>query len=185
VPEGCNRPMATAQDVCTSLHLARDKPRRLYQSFRLARGLRLRRSAWPAARTARGLLAVYRARQPLACGCGWGELPGGTRARCGEAPVGGLAGKVALFFLLCCRCCQALLRIFFSLHSILLRRCVTWPRSRWRLPVALGPRVSNDLLSVRVPTPVTRCSLRLSTTAERPVGGDPISTTASLQGPEK
>src|SRR4030095_528708 len=72
---------------------------------------------------------------------------------------------------------------FFSLHSILLRRCVTWPRSHWRLPVALGPRVSNDLLSVRVPTPVTRCSLRLSTTAGRPVGGDPISTTASLQGP--
>jgi hypothetical protein len=93
--------------------------------------------------------------------------------------------KGALFFLLCCRCCQALLRIFFSLHSILLRRCVTWPRSRWRLPVALGPRVSNDLLSVRVPTPVTRCSLRLSTTAGRPVGGDPIYTTASLQGPEK
>jgi hypothetical protein len=74
-------------------------PRRLHQSFRLARGLRLRRSAWPAARTARGLLAVYRARQPLACGGGWGELPGGTRARCGEAPGGGLAGKVALFFL--------------------------------------------------------------------------------------
>jgi hypothetical protein len=55
VPEGCNRPMATAQDVCTSLHLARDKPRRLYQSFRLAHGLRLRCSAWRAARTARGL----------------------------------------------------------------------------------------------------------------------------------
>ena len=36
-------------------------------------------------------LAVYRARQPLACGCGWRELPVGTRARCGEAPVGGLA----------------------------------------------------------------------------------------------
>jgi 2-succinyl-5-enolpyruvyl-6-hydroxy-3-cyclohexene-1-carboxylate synthase len=29
--------------------------------------------------------------QPLACGYGWGELPVGTRARCGEAPVGGLA----------------------------------------------------------------------------------------------
>src|SRR4029434_7293564 len=55
----------------------------------------------------------------------------------------------------------------------------------WRLPVALGPRVSNDLLSVRVHTPVTRFSLRLSTTAGRPVGGDPIYTTASLQGPEK
>jgi hypothetical protein len=33
-------------------------------------------------------LAVYRARQALPCGCGGGELPVGTRARCGEAPVG-------------------------------------------------------------------------------------------------
>ena len=49
-------------------------------------GLRLRRSAW---RTA--CLAVYRACQPLACGCSWRELPVGTRARCGEALVGGLA----------------------------------------------------------------------------------------------
>jgi hypothetical protein len=65
-----------------------------------------------------------------------------------------------------------------------LARCVTSPRAVWRLPVALGPIVSNDLLSVRAQTPVTRFSLRLSTRAGRPVGGDPISTTAFLQGPE-
>jgi hypothetical protein len=47
------------------------------------------------------------------------------------------------------------------------------------------PSVSNDLLSMRALTPVTRCSLRLSTTAGRPAGGDPIYTTASWQGPEK
>jgi hypothetical protein len=70
------------------------------RSFRLARGLRLRRSAWRAARTARGLPGgLPSSPQPLACGYGWGEIPGGTRARCGEAPVGGRAGKVALFFL--------------------------------------------------------------------------------------
>jgi hypothetical protein len=109
-----------------------------------------------------------------------GALGGST-----ERARNGGARKCRLFFLLCCRCCQALLRIFFSLHAMLFRRCVTWPRSRWRLPVALGPRVSNDLLSVRVQTPVTRCSLRLSTTAGRPVGGDPIYTTAPLPGPEE
>src|SRR5712691_6692878 len=65
-----------------------------------------------------------------------------------------------------------------------LGRCVTSPRSVWRLPVALGPRVSNDLLSVRVQPPVTRCSLRLATTTGRRVGGAPISPTASLKGPE-
>src|SRR5262249_4603500 len=37
-----------------------------------ADGLGLRRSV---RRTA--CLAIYRARQPLACGCGWGELPWG------------------------------------------------------------------------------------------------------------
>src|SRR5215217_9251194 len=37
---------------------------------------------------------------------------------------------------------------------------VTWPRSRWRLPLALRPIVSNDLLSVRALTPVTRFSSR-------------------------
>jgi hypothetical protein len=63
------------------------------------------------------------------------------------------------------------------------RGAVTWPRSVWRLPVALGPRVSNALLSVRVHTPVTRCSLRLWTRAGRPMRGDPISTTACCAGP--
>jgi hypothetical protein len=72
---------------------------------------------------------------------------------------------------------------FFPLT--LFERCVTWPRSVWRLPVALRPRVSNDLLSVQVETPVTRCSLRLATRVGRPVGGDPIYPTAALQGPEK
>jgi hypothetical protein len=63
--------------------------------------------------------------------------------------------------------------------------CVTWPRLVWRLPEALRPRVSNDLLSVRAWAPVTRCSLRLLTRAGKPVGGDPTSPTAALQGPEK
>jgi len=58
------------------------------------------------------------------------------------------------------------------------------PQPVWRLPLALGLSVSNDLLSVRARTPVTRCSMRLSTPAGSPVGGDPISTTASLQGLE-
>src|SRR6266481_4361515 len=40
--------------------------------------------------------------------------------------------------------------------------CVTSPRVVWRLPWALRSLVSNDLLSVRVQTPVTRCSMRLS-----------------------
>jgi hypothetical protein len=35
--------------------------------------------------------AAYRARPPLAGGCGWGALPGGTQARCEETPAGGLA----------------------------------------------------------------------------------------------
>src|SRR6266851_9004347 len=48
----------------------------------------------------------------------------------------------------------------------------------------VGTIVSNDLLSVRAQTPVTRFSMRLSTRAGRPVGGDPIYTTAFLQGPE-
>ena len=91
--------------------------------------------------------------------------------------------KCALFFLLCCRCCQALLRIFF--FSAFFGPCVTRPRLGWRLPVALRPRVSNDLLSVRAPMPITRCALRLSTTAGKPGGGDPSSPTAAVQGPEK
>jgi hypothetical protein len=92
---------------------------------------------------------------------------------------------VALHFLLCCRCCQAPLHTFF-LPSIVLFDCGdTWPRSVWRLPVALRPLVSNDLLSVRVHTPVTRFFMRLSTRTESPVGGDPTYPTAALQGPEK
>jgi hypothetical protein len=71
----------------------------------------------------------------------------------------------------------------FFLPCLLWALC-PWPRLVWRLPVALGPLVSNDLLSVRVYTPVTRCSLRLSTRAGRPVGGDPIYPTASFDGPE-
>ena len=47
--------------------------------------------------------------------------------------------------------------------------------------MALGPRVANDLRSVWVHTPVTRCALRLVTSAGKPVGGDPISPTASAQ----
>src|SRR5215510_1108252 len=67
--------------------------------------------------------------------------------------------------------------------------CILWALGYiaptvWRLPMALGPRVSNNLLSVRVQPPVTRFSLRLSTTPGRPVGGDPIYPTASLKGPE-
>src|SRR5262249_49968135 len=94
--------------------------------------------------------------------------------------AGGAGRKCRLNFLLCCRCCQALLSIF--LLPYLFWSCVTWPRSVWRLPAALGPSVSNDLLSVRVQTPVTRFSMRLSTRAGRPVEGDPIYPTASLQG---
>src|SRR5262245_40589606 len=45
---------------------------------------------------------------------------------------------------------------------------VTRPRLGWRLPLPLRPIVSNDLLSVRAPAPVTRCSLRLSTESEGP-----------------
>jgi hypothetical protein len=63
-------------------------------------------------------------------------------------------------------------------------RWVTSPGWLWRLPLQLRPMVSNDLLSVRAWAPVTRCSLRLSTTAAKPVGGDPSSPTASLKGPE-
>ena len=63
-------------------------------------------------------------------------------------------------------------------------RCVTSPRPVWRLPVALGPHVSNDLLSVRARRPVTRFSMRLSTRAGRPIGGDPIYSPAFSQGPD-
>jgi hypothetical protein len=50
--------------------------------------------------------------------------------------------------------------------------------------MGLGPIASNDLLSVRAHTPVTRCSLRLGTRVGSPVGGAPISPTAAWQGPE-
>ena len=43
-------------------------------------------------RLARGLPGgLPRSPQPLARGYGWGALPVGIRAGCGEAPVGGLA----------------------------------------------------------------------------------------------
>src|SRR5438128_10157829 len=48
----------------------------------------------------------------------------------------------------------------------------------------VGIIVSNDLLSVRAWVPVTRFSMRLSTRAGSPVGGDPIYTTACFAGPE-
>jgi len=50
--------------------------------------------------------------------------------------------------------------------------------------LGVGTCVPNDLLSVRVQTPVTRFSMRLSTRAGRPRGGDPIYTTACFAGPE-
>jgi len=77
---------------------------------------------------------------------------------------------------------SSLLAYFF--FPAFLRRCVTSPRLVWRLPVALGPRVSNDLLSVRAQPPVTRFSMRLATRAGRPMGGDPIYPTAFWQDPE-
>ena len=43
--------------------------------------------------------------------------------------------------------------------------------------------VSNDLLAVRALTPVTCFSLRLTTRAGRPRGGDPIYPTACCAGP--
>jgi hypothetical protein len=57
--------------------------------------------------------------------------------------------------------------------------CVLAPPWLWRLPVALGPMVSNALLAVRACTPVPRGSRRLATTPGSPVGGAPISTTAA------
>src|SRR5712691_10255646 len=48
----------------------------------------------------------------------------------------------------------------------------------------VGTLVSNDLLSVRAPAPVTQYFLRLSTTIGRPRGGNPISTTACCAGPD-
>ena len=62
-----------------------------------------------------------------------------------------------------------------------LRHCA--PRAlaaSWRVALI----VANDRLSVRARARVTRCSLRLLTRAGRTVGGDPISTTACVAGPE-
>src|SRR5215813_5577212 len=44
---------------------------------------------------------------------------------------------------------------------------------RWRLPVALRPEVSNELLSVRACAPVTRYFMRLATSAGRPEEATP------------
>jgi hypothetical protein len=71
--------------------------------------------------------------------------------------------KSALNFLLCCRCCQALLPMFF--FPAFSGRWVTSPRLVWRLPVAPRPRISNDLPPVRIWTrsigveisPLQRC----------------------------
>src|SRR2546427_261182 len=93
----------------------------------------------------------------------------------------GLAGSEKCNFLLCCRCCQALLRLF--LPCILWALCHLAPSSL-AASLGVGTFVSNDLLSVRVQAPVTRCSLRLSTPVGRPRGGDPIYTTACVAGPE-
>ncbi len=51
-------------------------------------------------------------------------------------------GLVALNFLLCCRCCQALWNIFFCI----LWQCITSPRTVWRLlghPDLASPRPSH------------------------------------------
>ena len=50
---------------------------------------------------------------------------------------------------------------------------VTRPRLGWRLPWPLRPIVSNDLLSVRAPAPVPRCSRRLSTESAGPAEATP------------
>src|SRR5262245_24623579 len=44
---------------------------------------------------------------------------------------------------------------------------------RWRLPLALRPEVSHELLSVRACAPVTRYFMRLSTPAGRPAEATP------------
>jgi hypothetical protein len=121
-------------------------------------------------------------RRAAAAGGGRGQRRRRRVTAGGGVRPGGRGEKGRLDFLLCCRCCQAPLRMFF--FPACFRRCVTWFRSVWQLPVALGPLVSNDLLSVRVQRPVTRFSLRLLTRAGRPVGGDPIYPTACLAGPE-
>ena len=103
--------------------------------------------------------------------------------RAGGAGEGaaGASAKYRLFFLLCCRCCQALLPILFLL-------CILWALGYiapivWRLPMALGPRVSTDLLSVRVQPPVTRFSLRLSTTPWKACRRRPHLSDGFFEGP--
>jgi hypothetical protein len=124
----------------------------------------------------------------------WGHRPGNAQAPL-DGAFGGLKATLAFF-----PCDSDLLRDDWSLMSwhtsrltclagpladgvflAFLAPCVPSPQWLWRLPLALRPIVSNDLLSVRAQPPVTRCSLRLSTTAGRPVGGDPIYTTAFSQ----
>jgi hypothetical protein len=84
-------------------------------------------------------------------------------------------------FLLCCRCCQALVNAFSPSTLSAVSHGPNWSGGfRWRW----DPSVANDLLSVRAHTPVTRFSLRLATRAGRPVGGDPIYPTASVKGPD-
>ena len=88
---------------------------------------------------------------------------------------------LSMEFLLCCRCCQALVNVFSPSTFSAVSHDPNWSGGfRWRW----DPSVANDLLSVQAHTPVTRCSLRLATRAGRPVGGDPISPTAFLKGPE-
>ena len=48
---------------------------------------------------------------------------------------------VALFYLLCCRCCQASLHMFFPPFWT---RCGTRPRLLWCLPTVWAPRISHD-----------------------------------------
>src|SRR5262249_25621856 len=58
------------------------------------------------------------------------------------------------------------------------------PSLRLGASYGVGTFVSNDLLSVRAPAPVTQYSLRLATPVGRPSGGDPTYTTARCAGPE-
>jgi hypothetical protein len=83
VPEGLQQ---TSQRLESVSHPSALKRRRVCQGVATVPDVCTSLFALPAV-----CLAVYRARQPLACGCGWGELPVGTQARCGEAPVGRLA----------------------------------------------------------------------------------------------
>ena len=138
-------------------------------------------------------------RQPLAHGCGVGWLPearGAQGAPGRGAPQGGRREKgrrwggdqggpvekaVCIAFYVAAVVKPSCV-FFFPVFS---GRCVTSPRAVSRLPWALAPRVSNDLLTVRVSTPCTQVSMRRLTTAGRPVGGDPIYyTTACCTGPE-